>query len=222
MSAGCGNGRRWAEPHVSQRTNDHSPPTDAELESLAQTWSEHCSHKTLAGRIHYRDESGERLFENMLRETIFAATQKIRQDLGPDDWCVSVFADNAGVIRFDEAYDVANRFAAMTDMSGVSTWAEVVSLCCLPQADYDTAIKYWDASGDEIDHIALTRLLHTLPPRTADPSLVWPLATSASTRHNPKTWRITILLRKARAGSRLRRIGLRLVTRRFLCSALDV
>ncbi len=35
-------------------------PTDAELETIAQTWSEHCSHKTLAGRIAYRDENGER------------------------------------------------------------------------------------------------------------------------------------------------------------------
>jgi phosphoribosylformylglycinamidine synthase len=26
-------------------------PTDVELETLAQTWSEHCKHKTLAGRI---------------------------------------------------------------------------------------------------------------------------------------------------------------------------
>ena len=78
-------------------------PTDVELETIAQTWSEHCSHKTLAGRIAYRDEHGERRFENMLKETIFAATQKIRQQLGDDDWCVSVFKDNAGVVRFDDA-----------------------------------------------------------------------------------------------------------------------
>ncbi len=37
-------------------------PTDVELETIAQTWSEHCSHKTLAGRIHYRDPDGERRF----------------------------------------------------------------------------------------------------------------------------------------------------------------
>ena len=47
-----------------------------ELETIAQTWSEHCSHKTLAGRIRYRDPSGQRRFKNMLRETIFAATEK--------------------------------------------------------------------------------------------------------------------------------------------------
>ena len=77
-------------------------PTDIELETVAQTWSEHCSHKTLKGRIHYSDEHGERTFENMLKETIFGATVEIRQRLGDDDWCVSVFKDNAGVVKFDE------------------------------------------------------------------------------------------------------------------------
>ena len=77
-------------------------PTDIELETVAQTWSEHCSHKTLKGRIHYSDEHGERTFENMLKETIFGATVEIRHRLGADDWCVSVFKDNAGVVKFDE------------------------------------------------------------------------------------------------------------------------
>jgi len=102
-------------------------PTDVELETLAQTWSEHCSHKTLAGRIHYRDPSGERHFENMLKETIFAATQRIRQELGPEDWCVSVFADNAGVIRFDDQYNVVfkvethNHPSALEPYGGANT-----------------------------------------------------------------------------------------------------
>lgn len=81
-------------------------PTDIELETIAQTWSEHCSHKTLAGRIAYRDETGEKHFDNMLKETIFAATQTIRQRLGPDDWCVKVFSDNAGIVKFDDDYHV--------------------------------------------------------------------------------------------------------------------
>jgi phosphoribosylformylglycinamidine synthase II len=75
-------------------------PTDIELETLAQTWSEHCSHKTLAGRIAYRDENGERHFSNMLKETIFAATTQLRKAWGDEDWCVSVFRDNAGIVRF--------------------------------------------------------------------------------------------------------------------------
>lgn len=86
-------------------------PTDIELESVAQTWSEHCSHKTLAGRIHYVEtKDGETVreiqFENMLKETVFAATVQIRENLGDKDWCVSVFKDNAGIVTFDENQDV--------------------------------------------------------------------------------------------------------------------
>jgi phosphoribosylformylglycinamidine synthase subunit PurSL len=102
-------------------------PTDVELESVAQTWSEHCSHKTLAGRIAYRDPNGQRRFENMLKETIFAATQQIRGDLGADDWCVSVFKDNAGVVRFDDQYNVVfkvethNHPSALEPYGGANT-----------------------------------------------------------------------------------------------------
>lgn len=84
----------------------HREPTDAELETIAQTWSEHCSHKTLRGRIRYRGPEGERLFQNLLKETIFAATEQIRREAGANDWCVSVFADNAGVVKFDDRYHV--------------------------------------------------------------------------------------------------------------------
>ena len=102
-------------------------PTDVELETLAQTWSEHCSHKTLAGRIRYRGPSGERRFENMLKETIFAATEEIRRQAGQDDWCVSVFEDNAGVIRFDDTYNVVfkvethNHPSALEPYGGANT-----------------------------------------------------------------------------------------------------
>jgi phosphoribosylformylglycinamidine synthase len=77
-------------------------PTDVELETLAQTWSEHCSHKTLKGQI---DFDGRRI-DNLLKETIFGVTQEIRRRLGPDDWCVSVFEDNAGVVKFDDHFHV--------------------------------------------------------------------------------------------------------------------
>jgi phosphoribosylformylglycinamidine synthase len=77
-------------------------PTDIELETLAQTWSEHCSHKTLKGKIDFDG----RLIDNLLKETIFGATQEIRRRLGQDDWCVSVFEDNAGVVRFDDRFNV--------------------------------------------------------------------------------------------------------------------
>jgi phosphoribosylformylglycinamidine synthase len=103
------------------------PPSDIELETIAQTWSEHCSHKTLAGRINYQDPQGTRSFQNMLKETIFAATMKVRADRGKDDWCVSVFADNAGVVRFDDHFNVVikvethNRPSALEPYGGANT-----------------------------------------------------------------------------------------------------
>jgi phosphoribosylformylglycinamidine synthase len=118
---------RTIQGHFLQLGRD---PTDAELETLAQTWSEHCSHKTLAGRIAYRGPEGERRFDNMLKETIFAATQEIRragQEAGLDDWCVSVFEDNAGVIRFDEQFNVVfkvethNHPSALEPYGGANT-----------------------------------------------------------------------------------------------------
>ncbi len=102
-------------------------PTDIELESVAQTWSEHCSHKTLAGRIAYRDEKGERQFENMLKETIFGATVRIREELGGDAWRVSVFKDNAGIVTFNDQFNVVfkvethNHPSALEPYGGANT-----------------------------------------------------------------------------------------------------
>ena len=109
-------------------------PTDIELETIAQTWSEHCSHKTLAGRIHYRGVGAdgtpggdERQYDNMLKETIFAATQTIRKNLGDDDWCVSVFKDNAGVVTFDDQFhacfkvETHNHPSALEPYGGANT-----------------------------------------------------------------------------------------------------
>jgi len=72
-------------------------PLACELETIAQTWSEHCKHKTLTGIIEFE---GERI-DNLLRSTIGRATRELDRD-----WCVSVFKDNAGIVRFDEENDV--------------------------------------------------------------------------------------------------------------------
>ena len=72
-------------------------PTDVELESLAQTWSEHCVHKTFRGLINC---DGTQI-DNLLKSTIAAVTRELNKP-----WCVSVFEDNAGVIEFDDDYSV--------------------------------------------------------------------------------------------------------------------
>ena len=67
-------------------------PTDCELETLAQTWSEHCVHKTFKGEIKFCDS----IVDNLLKTYIIRATEKLAKP-----WCLSVFEDNAGVIDFD-------------------------------------------------------------------------------------------------------------------------
>ncbi len=103
-------------------------PTDAELETIAQTWSEHCVHKTLKSKVVVEDERGVELrrYGNLIKETIFASTQEIMRRRG-DDFCLSVFVDNAGVIAFDDADGVCfkvethNRPSAIEPYGGAAT-----------------------------------------------------------------------------------------------------
>jgi phosphoribosylformylglycinamidine synthase len=83
-------------------------PTDLELEALAQTWSEHCKHKIFNSIINFKDnEKGEETIIKSLFDTyIQKGTNEIRRRLGADDWCLSVFKDNAGVIRFNDRYNI--------------------------------------------------------------------------------------------------------------------
>ena len=93
-------------------------PTDAELETLAQTWSEHCVHKTFKGRIRF----GEIVIDNLLKSTIMKATRELAKP-----WCLSVFSDNAGVIDFDGRWalcfkvETHNHPSAVEPYGGAST-----------------------------------------------------------------------------------------------------
>jgi phosphoribosylformylglycinamidine synthase len=81
-------------------------PFEIELETIAQTWSEHCCHKTLGSPVDHLRPEGTTRYDNLLKETVFAATRKVRESLGARDWCVSVFRDNSGVVRFDGDHDI--------------------------------------------------------------------------------------------------------------------
>jgi len=103
-------------------------PTDIELESLAQTWSEHCVHKTLKGLVEYTGPRGEAgpvetvLIDNLLKQTIARATAEIAAP-----WCLSVFKDNSGVIEYDREWGVCikvethNRPSAIEPYGGANT-----------------------------------------------------------------------------------------------------
>tara|TARA_B110001454_G_scaffold194985_1_gene196950 strand:+ start:17479 stop:20526 length:3048 start_codon:yes stop_codon:yes gene_type:complete len=80
-------------------------PTDAELECLAQTWSEHCSHKIFAANIHHVDqETGEDTFIDSLFKThIVKPTLDIQAEV---NWLLSIFHDNSGVIAWNDDWSL--------------------------------------------------------------------------------------------------------------------
>ncbi|OGG43362.1 phosphoribosylformylglycinamidine synthase II [Candidatus Kaiserbacteria bacterium RIFCSPHIGHO2_01_FULL_48_10] len=77
-------------------------PTDAELEMLAQTWSEHCKHTIFASAI-------DGITDGLYKTYIKGATATIRKKKGKKDFCVSVFKDNAGGIIFDDDYVITHK-----------------------------------------------------------------------------------------------------------------
>lgn len=103
-------------------------PTDVELESIAQTWSEHCVHKTLKGLVEYTGPVGcdaavkTLTYDNLLKTTIAQATKDLAKP-----WCLSVFKDNSGVIDYDADTGVCikvethNRPSAIEPYGGANT-----------------------------------------------------------------------------------------------------
>lgn len=103
-------------------------PTDVELETLAQTWSEHCSHKTFKATIDYREVDGtgtilqEETINGLLKQYIIHSTESIHPS-----WLVSAFSDNAGIVRFTESHDLAfkvethNHPSAIEPFGGANT-----------------------------------------------------------------------------------------------------
>jgi phosphoribosylformylglycinamidine synthase len=77
-------------------------PTLAEVETIAQTWSEHCKHKTFTSPIRLTEGKRTRVVKNLFEETIVAATAAAKKP-----WCLSVFEDNAGVVAFGKKWALA-------------------------------------------------------------------------------------------------------------------
>jgi phosphoribosylformylglycinamidine synthase II len=93
-------------------------PTDVELETLAQTWSEHCKHKTFKARIKFNGQ----VIDNLLKSTIMKVTADLNKP-----WCLSTFKDNSGVIDFDGRHalcfkvETHNHPSAIEPYGGAST-----------------------------------------------------------------------------------------------------
>ena len=93
-------------------------PTDVELQTIGQTWSEHCFHKTFKGKVNFEGKEINSLFKTYIAKPV--------KKLHPK-WCFSVFEDNAGIVKFDKGYGIAikvethNHPSAVEPFGGAAT-----------------------------------------------------------------------------------------------------
>jgi len=94
-------------------------PTDVEFETIAQTWSEHCVHKTFKAKITKDDGQ---VIDSLIKTYLKAATDKINAS-----WVISAFVDNAGIIDFDDEFEISfkaethNHPSAVEPFGGANT-----------------------------------------------------------------------------------------------------
>lgn len=93
-------------------------PTEIEIQTIAQTWSEHCFHKIFKSKIKYGKETVDGLFRSYIK--------RATEELAPN-WIVSAFSDNAGIVKFEETYSIAakvethNHPSAIDPFGGAAT-----------------------------------------------------------------------------------------------------
>ncbi|MCF7833928.1 MAG: phosphoribosylformylglycinamidine synthase [Candidatus Pacebacteria bacterium] len=95
-------------------------PTDIEIESLAQTWSEHCKHTIFANPI-------DEITDGLYRTYIKGSTKIIRQKKGKEDFCVSVFSDNSGAIDFDDEYLITHKVETHNSPSALDPFGGAIT-----------------------------------------------------------------------------------------------
>ena len=95
-------------------------PTDVELESIAQTWSEHCKHTIFADPI---DEIEGGLYRSYIKR----ATEQIRANKGDRDFCVSVFTDNAGAVVFDDDFLITHKVETHNSPSALDPFGGAIT-----------------------------------------------------------------------------------------------
>ena len=96
------------------------PAKDIELETIAQTWSEHCKHTIFASPL---DEIKDGIYKHYIKR----ATQEIRAKRGNDDICVSVFSDNAGAIIFDENWLITDKVETHNSPSALDPFGGAIT-----------------------------------------------------------------------------------------------
>ena len=88
----------------------------------------HCKHKIFNAQIEYRDESGRvEQIESLFDSYIKRSTGEIRKSMGKKDWCVSVFKDNAGVIRFNNDWNLVFKVETHNSPSALDPYGGALS-----------------------------------------------------------------------------------------------
>ena len=93
-------------------------PNDIEIESLAQTWSEHCKHTIFADPL---DELKNGLFRTYIKK----ATDEIRKK--KKNFCLSVFTDNSGAITFDNEYLITHKVETHNSPSALDPFGGAIT-----------------------------------------------------------------------------------------------
>lgn len=95
-------------------------PTDIELESIAQTWSEHCKHTIFADPI---DEIKDGLFKTYIKK----ATEEIIKKKNKKNFCVSVFTDNSGAIEFNKDFLITHKVETHNSPSALDPYGGAIT-----------------------------------------------------------------------------------------------
>ncbi len=149
--------------------------TDVELEALAQTWSEHCKHKIFAAEIDYEDGQGNRETINSLFKTcIVGATRTIREAMGDKDICLSVFKDNAGVIRFNNDWSLVYKVETHNSPSALDPYGGALTgIVGVNRDPFGTGMGARLIFNTDVFCFASPFYSHPLPPRLLHPRRIF-------------------------------------------------
>jgi len=99
--------------------------TDCELEAFFQTNSEHCKHKIFAATITYEEDGRVEVIDSLFNTYIRGATEALRER--GLDWLVSVFGDNAGIIKLDDEYNIAFKVETHNSPSALDPYGGAIT-----------------------------------------------------------------------------------------------
>ncbi len=148
--------------------------TDCELEVLAQTWSEHCKHKIFNAIIDYHEAGKTSEIDSLFKTYVQGATEKIRQDLGDKDFCLSVFKDNAGVIRFDDEWNLVMKVETHNSPSALDPYGGALTgIVGVNRDPFGTGLGARLIFNTDVFCFAPPDYQGTIPPRLLHPRRVF-------------------------------------------------